>query len=318
MLKALASLRLTLAALAVLVGVSWWLYGQAEAGKDDWPLVAVLAILSLNLLAAIATNRTFRGQLPLLVFHLSLLSLVLLALASRLTYLTGTAEVTTGTPFAGLATQRAGTWHSGALNEVEFTNLGFSIRYLPGIKRDKTLNRIGLRDQGGLPREVEIGDQIPLVLQGYRFYTSGNKGFAGLFRWTPDEGSPEFGSINFPGYPLHADKQTSIWRLGSQEIQVSLNITEQLIDPSQKSEFRLPQRSRVILDAGWRVATLEPGQSMKLPGGEVTYLGLTTWMGYSVFYDWTIPWLLATCVLTVLALSWHFWRKFALRPWQPA
>jgi cytochrome c biogenesis protein len=39
-------------------------------------------------------------------------------------------------------------------------------------------------------------------------------------------------------------------------------------------------------------------------------------MGYSVFYDWTMPWLLAACTLAVLALGWHFWSKFSVRPWQ--
>jgi hypothetical protein len=29
-----------------------------------------------------------------------------------------------------------------------------------------------------------------------------------------------------------------------------------------------------------------------------------------------MPWLLAACTLAVLALGWHFWSKFSVRPWQ--
>jgi cytochrome c biogenesis protein len=38
-------------------------------------------------------------------------------------------------------------------------------------------------------------------------------------------------------------------------------------------------------------------------------------MGYLVFYDWTIPWMLSACVVAVLSMGWHFWRKFAAKPW---
>jgi cytochrome c biogenesis protein len=164
---------------------------------------------------------------------------------------------------------------------------------------------------------MEIGDQVPLVIRGYRFYTSSNKGFAALFRWEPNGGRAELGSINFPSYPANKDQQTSSWRLGSDELQIKLNIPEQLIDPETASSFRLPDRHHVTVDFSWRVAILQPGESVLIPAGRLVYVGLTTWMGYNVFYDWTMPWLLAACALAVLALGWHFWSKFAARPWQP-
>lgn len=318
MLKIFASLRVTLISLVVLIGVSWWSYG-APAGSEagvEWPLVATLAVLSLNLLAAIAVNRAFRAQLPLLIFHLALLALVILVLASRLTYLQGVTEVASGTAFTGLTSRQAGPFHSGAIDKVDFTSLGFTITYLPGLKRDKTLNRAQVRTEGGLTRAVEFGDQEPLVVNGYRFYTSGNKGFSAILRWVPEQGDEQVGTVNFPGYPLYAAKQTSVWRIGPQEIQLTLNLQELLIDTARKDEFRMPKRHSITADLGWRAVTLEPGQSFRLPAGELSYLGLTTWMGYSVFYDWTMPWLLAACTLAVLALGWHFWSKFSVRPWQ--
>jgi cytochrome c biogenesis protein len=58
-----------------------------------------------------------------------------------------------------------------------------------------------------------------------------------------------------------------------------------------------------------------PGERYVLPQGTLVYEGLTAWMGYAVFYDWTIPWLLAAAAAAVASLSVHFWRKFAARPW---
>ena len=60
---------------------------------------------------------------------------------------------------------------------------------------------------------------------------------------------------------------------------------------------------------------LHPGQSLDLAGGRLTYKELRTWMGYTVFYDWTLPWLFAAGLIAVLSLGWHYWRKFATRPW---
>jgi hypothetical protein len=42
---------------------------------------------------------------------------------------------------------------------------------------------------------------------------------------------------------------------------------------------------------------------------------LRTWMGYTVFYDWTIHWMLVVCMVAVGALGGYFWRKFAAKPW---
>ena len=42
---------------------------------------------------------------------------------------------------------------------------------------------------------------------------------------------------------------------------------------------------------------------------------LRGWMGYKVFYDWTMHWLLAAGTLAVASLGVHFWRKYAARPW---
>jgi hypothetical protein len=315
-LESLASTRLTLAAIVLLGLGSWIVSERPEESSFAAPLIVPLAILSANLVAAIVCNKGFRRSPGLLAFHLALLALVILGAVSRLTYLEGRAEVATGHGFSELTFRSQGPWHRDRIGEAAFTNHGFTISYLAGLRRDRTVNRVSWRDEWGIQRMADIGDQVPLVIHGYRFYTTSNKGFAAMFRWEPATGEAELGTVNFPSYPLHANKQNASWRLGGNDIQVTLNIGKTLIDSGKDDSFRMPESHTLTLDLGWRVATMSPGDTLVLPTGRIVYLGLTTWMGYSVIYDWTVPWLLAACGLAVLALAWHFWQKFAQRPWQ--
>ena len=73
-----ASLRLTLAALALLA-LDVLLTYRAEV-RASWPLAVPLALLSVNLVAAVLSNATFRRQGALLAFHLALIAIVLLIL----------------------------------------------------------------------------------------------------------------------------------------------------------------------------------------------------------------------------------------------
>ncbi|HEX5634181.1 MAG TPA: hypothetical protein VFX50_13170, partial [Gemmatimonadales bacterium] len=87
------------------------------------------------------------------------------------------------------------------------------------------------------------------------------------------------------------------------------------LDPAGEAWFRKPETHHVVLrleDARWE---LRPGDRVKLATGVLAYEGLSTWMGYSVFYDWTISWMLAAAVTAVLALAWHFARRFRREAW---
>lgn len=316
-LAGLASLRLTLVCLAWLLAAVAYIYDSGGKAEATLPLVPPLALLAVNLFAAIVTNATFRRQLPLLIFHLALLAIVVLAALGRMTYLRATTEVTTGGEYEGMHNVEAGPWHWGAKDKLHFENLGFSIDYKAGLQRDRTVNRVRWRDGRGIPHETEIGDQVPLVLEGYRFYTTSNKGFAALFEWRPATGEKRLGSVNFPGYPVNADNQSAKWEIDGHEIRTHLVFDEVLIDPEADGRFRLPTDHEVVVRVGSREARLRPGGTLFLASGGLVYVGLTSWMGYGIFYDWTIPWLLAACVLATGALGWHFWRKFAAKPWQP-
>jgi hypothetical protein len=318
-LERLASLRLTLALIialgaAIVLSYAHWLDGT-------WALAVPLALFALNLLAAIATRPPFRRQRALLLFHLGLIGIVLLLAAGRLTYLRGSVEVAEGAEFDGqLSTVEAGPWHWSRLDRVHFTNQGFSIAYAAGVKRDRTRNAVRYLDDAGVERNGEIGDQAPLVLAGYRFYTTPNKGYAPTFAWYPaGGGAPALGAVHLPSYPIHQYRQAREWQLPGTALKAwtMLQFDELILDPARPSEFRLPGRYKLVVRIGQLRRELQVGEAIELPEGKLVYDGLRTWMGYSVFYDWTIDALLAACLLSVGALGWHLWRKYAARPWNP-
>ncbi|MCK9283247.1 MAG: cytochrome c biogenesis protein ResB [Rhodocyclaceae bacterium] len=317
-IERLAALRVTLVALVLLALGAIVAYNAEGEGRATLPLVLPLSVLAMNLLAAVASNRAFRRQTALLVFHLALLAIVVLVALGRLTYLRGATEVVTGTEFSTLIHQDAGPWHWNRLDRVRFTNDGFAIRYQPGLQRERTVNRVRWIDEDGQRKIAEVGDIEPLVIGGYRFYTTHNKGFALMFRWQPQPGGEAaVGSVNLPAYPAREHEQAREWRLPGIDapIWTLLDFDEVLLDPESDAEFRLPQRHQVVVRIGDRRWTVAPGGRIALENGTLTYEELRTWMGYAVFYDWTIPWLLTACLVAVLALAWHFRSKYFAQPW---
>ena len=317
-MSALASLKLTAAALLALAAGVIWAY--VERPHSLPALVAPMALLALNLAAAIVVNPKFRRQLPLLVFHVALLILVLLAAAGRLTYLNGRVELAVGEVFTGeLLDAQAGPFHRNSLARAAFVNEGFEIDYAPKWKRTETRNLVRWRGPRGEETGI-IGDQTPLVLEGYRFYTTSNKGFAPVFVWQPLAGPAQRGSVHLPPYPVLQFAQAVQWTPpgASETVTVKLALDEELIDYERASRFRLPPSHDVEVVHGGKSQALRPGASVELAGGRLRYEGLTTWMGYVVYSDWTLPWLLAAATLAAAALGWHFWRRFAMRPWQEA
>ena len=319
LLGALGSLRLTLVILLGLAaGVLWTYHSEV---RTSWELVVPLVLFAVNLLAAIITRPAFRRQPGLLVFHLALIAVLLLVATGRLTYLKGHIGVATGSEtHGGLDEGERGPWHRDRLPESVFSNEGFGIEYAPGLQRGATYNLVSWEDADGQLREQVIGDQIPLVLNGYRFYTTFNKGFSPVFTWHPDGGgAPVTGAVNLPGYPLHDYEQALYWTPpgSEQEVWTLLEIEETVLDPDLPGHFRVPERHRVVLRWGDQRHELRPGDALQLQDGWLRYDGLTTWMGYRVYYDRTIPWLFAACFIGIGSLGWHYWRRFAQRPWRP-
>jgi len=315
--RRLASLKLTLSVFALLGAAV--IYSYSTAGSTGWLMAVPLLVGGLNLGAAVLTNPVFRRQTALLTFHLALLALVVLAAAGRLTYLKGQLELAEGEVFTGqLAQVETGPWHRLQLESAQFVNDGFSIRYEKGVRRAETRNAVRWLDEAGHEQRAVIGDNEPLVRQGYRFYTSFNKGFAPVFVWHPADGSaPRRGSIHLPAYPIHEYRQALDWTLPGTQVALwtMLQFDEVLLDPKQVSQFRLPERHTLVVRVGEMRQELAPGARLSLPQGVLVYERLSTWMGYTVFYDWTLPWLFVACVLAVASLARHFWNRCAAQPW---
>ena len=303
------SLRHTLAMVALLAAVvllrpAWW------------PLALVMGALALNLLAALVVHPALRRQLPLLVSHLALLALVVGVALGRLLALDGRFELTQGVPFDGsLLDREAGALHVPKLQRLSFRHDGFEIDYAPGRKRGATRNSVTWQGEDGQPRSAVIGDHRPLVLEGHRFYTSPNKGFAPLLRWEPEQGQPVLGAVHLPSFPAHELRQSREWALpDGRTVWVLLQTAQTLIDPQARTRFEMPREHHLVLRVGELRAELRPGQRLALPGGTLVYEELRTWMGYRVAYDPTLPWLLAAALVSALALALHYALKFRTQP----
>lgn len=318
-LGSLGSLRLTLWLLPLFAAaaVAW----HFIEGERNWLIALPLFLLALNLLAALIVNPAFHRQPGLLVFHLALLALVLLVAVGRLTHLTGQAEVTVGESFdSTTVTRQSGPWHGGQLEGVRFSLDHFTIDYSPNrgmAQRDETRAYVRWLDNRDQEQHGVVGDHHPLVLNGYRFYTTHNKGFAPFFVWQPNGGALQQGSIHLPAWPGHEHKQALDWTLPgtAHQLWTQLQFDEVILDPQRPSQFRIPRQHLLVVRVGEQRHELRPGQSIDFVDGRLTYRELRTWMGFKISYDWTLSWLFAAGLVAVGGLGWHYWRKFAERPW---
>ena len=316
MIKPLASLKLTLVGMLLLVAGVLASYRDPTASL--WWLVVPLLLLGANLLCAIVFSPRFRRQSGLLVFHVCLLVILLLAALGQLTSLTGRVEITEGQAFEPGLVQviEQGPWHPWErLDLVAFVQGPIVVDYRPQLVRGQTLSRVQVT-QGSAPHVTEFGDSTPLTLSGYRFYTTSNKGYSVVFTWHGTDGTAQTGTVHLPSYPLRDWDQRQSWTTP-----VGTPIEVGLVVPGRESDreaWRLDSRRAAgqltLAVDGQPKITLQPGQRLRLPGGELDYAGLRMWMGYELFYDPTLPWLVTAALLAVAALAWHFWEKLWSRP----
>lgn len=318
-IRKFASLKLTLVGMGLMVIASIAIYGD-PTGIPMWVIVAPLALLAINLSAAILTNQRINQQPGLLVFHVSLLSLVILAGVGRLTHMDAHLEIITGGKFSAdnLIEVTAGPLHQGALDSVVFRQGIYTVVYEAGMRRGLTHSYVQVQ-QGNQWIDKVVGDDRPLIINGYRFYTTFNKGFSPILTWTPEGGSPVTGTINMPSYPLFEYKQDNSWTPPNGEpIRFWLRLdTGMKEDDSWILDGRNASGVLVTKVDGER-KELTIGQSVKLPGGELRYEALSTWMGYRLFYDPTIQWMFFVAIAGVAGLVHYFWQKLNLVSWRDA
>jgi len=316
-LRRLASTRLTLLGM-VLLALGAGLSYNNPADVSVWVLAGPLLLLALNLFAAILTQPGINRRPGLLLFHIGLLSICVLAAIGRLTFFEGRVEIAQNSAFDVTAVNdvRQGLWHQGELGKIEFVQHGYTVEYRPGLVRGKTRSQVQVSDGHGDWESKVIGDDTPLVIDGYRFYTTFNKGFAAILTWTPNQGDAITGTLHMPSYPLFDYKQDNRWTPpgSSDEIKFWLHLNTGMTRDADWMLDVQNTEAMLVVNNGEERVELQPGQGLDLPGGYLRYEGLSAWMGYKIFYDPTLKWLFIAAMLTVLGLCLHYWDKFRHLP----
>lgn len=317
----LAAKPLTLAGFALLaasvLALQFNVVYDAAGGSASAAWVAVpLALLALNLSAAMVRWPSLRrGGLG--VFHLGLLLLMLLAAWGRLTHFNGRIEIADGAAFdAGqVVTVSRGPWSSPALEQLQWRQGPIQVAYGAGLKRGRTLSEVQLPAERGGTEVRLVGDDTPLVLEGYRFYTTHNKGYAPVLSWRAGDAVALTGSVHMPSYPLREWQQDNRWVTpDGRALALSLKVVDAL-DPEQPWALRAEQAHAVLtVRDGARQWALAPGDAVDLGGATLRYERLGLWMGYTVFRDPTLLPMLVVALAAVAGLAWHLWRRMAGQP----
>ena len=302
MLKLLASTKLAVyLVLWLLVGVIANAQVYAHWSWITPPLIA----LAINLIGALISTKKLRVEPFLLVFHISLLAIILIAGLNQLGAHKGHVEIVEGGEFLGiLDAEEAGPLLLSSLKELRFNLLAIEVNYQADGERNGTFARIQVTAPTNQQQEFVIGDHHPFIYQGYRFYTTHNKGFALLIQWQPN-GSDEYqlGAIHLPSYPANALKQKLTWQPegAKDELWMHLIIDQNPLEKGKAIRLRPPEDAKLVIRGNKRYEILA-GQSIDLPDGQLTYLGIHSWMGFKVQYDRLISWLLAAALTAVLSL----------------
>lgn len=304
-LRPLARIEITIA-LALGAGV------LALAGEQfGWrvgPMMAIPAFaLFVNLIAALATNRTLGAQPPLFAFHVALAALALALGADAMTSFSGNVEIANDGVFdPAVVNGEARPWHKTRLDRVAFRQKEFDIDYAPGMKRRETRSVVEI-EQDGAWRRFEVGDDEPLVIPPYRFYTTFNKGFAPLVTFSDAAGVVHSGAVHLPSYPLNEDRQANSFSPPGARgaITLWLDLNEPAYDVEAQWRFSIPQNAKLTVIAGGARRALNKGESVEVAGGRLSYDGLTAWMGYSITANPFAAYAAAAALGALAALVWH-------------
>jgi len=246
----------------------------------------------------------------LFAFHATLALIVCLLVADDLTSLRGRVEVTEGAAFDTAAAEiEASPLHPWSLDQVAFEQGGFEIRYLPGMKRRETLSSVRVPVKNDEWETVIVGDDTPLVVGKYRFYTTHNKGFAPILTYTSAGGRSVTGSVHMPSYPLNDYQQGNEWTPpGGAPVSLWLRIEQPVYDPDAVWTFKLPDDPVLVVIEGSIRRELRQGESLRLArGGEIRFEALTTWMGYTIASNLLSTWIMAVAIAAGLSLLAHVW-----------
>lgn len=313
LLRKLASLRLTLAGMILLAVLA---VAASRSAAVDADITAVpMAILVINLFAALLTNRSFRAQTGLLVFHVGLLLVFACIGLTVLLRFDGHVEVLQGTALdaSQVTTVEQGWWHANRLRDIELYQGDVRINYLPGLNRQDTHSTIEYRAATGELRRMTIGDTRTAKIHGYRVAATFNKGFALLLQWTDEDGRDSLGAVHMPSFPEFDWKQVTTWTTpAGQQVELELDFDEPVSSDAAAWAFgstSMPYTVKVSV-AGAASQDLRRGDPVRLEGGVVRAVDLRVWMAYRIEYLPFLPWMFVAAMLAILGLSAHFAMRF--------
>ena len=309
LLRSLASLKLTLAGIvALLCSVLLAYFSPAQSSGY---IIAPLVLLSINLLAAIVFNPRIRQNSGLLMFHICLLLIAVLTVLSQLTSMKGRVEILQGTAFdaASVTVTEQGAWHPlDRLRQVGFVQGDIAVDYVAGLRRGTT--RSQLLQANNEP--VVVGDNRAFISDGYRFYTTSNKGFAAVVNWHANGGQVMRGAIHFPSYPLYDWKQQNQWQSPTGDVLDFRLVIETALDRERAWTLNNADQGYIEVTLPDKtVRRLKPGETMALNGGSLEFEALRMWMGYQIFYDAFLAWFFAAALVGVAGLGWHYYLKLS-------
>jgi cytochrome c biogenesis protein len=163
-----------------------------------------------------------------------------------------------------------------------------------------------------------IGDNTPLIIQGYRIQPSRHFGYAPLFSWWPEQAvEPVRGTIHLPSVTMGPGASNQ-WTIPGTDIAAlaMLQLQNPIPDMEHPALFARGVAHTLLVTIRSESRALQPGDRWTLPEGALLYEGLETWMGYTIRYDPAMPWLLAAALLAIASLLAHFFVKFVKKPWQ--
>lgn len=317
----LGSTRLA-ALLIALLAILAFFQSRSSSFESHWFGVP-LALLSLNLFAAIVSNASFRRQPALLAFHVCLFAVAALAGMGTLTGFSGRVELVEGESLdvSRIEITDVGPLHRRRPASDAFVQGRISVDYLPNRVRQSTSSDVIVAPTEGGNSRLRIGDRRAFSVDGYRFSTTVNKGFAVLLHYVAADGNASIGSIHFPSYPEFDWKQLNTWTTQDGEV-----LEFELLLPGPATSANAWQLTsdgqaysiRITRDDGTTVQ-LRQGDSFVLGEDRLTVAGLRLWMGYRVDANPTLPWLFAAAFLAIVSLAAHFnfkyWRSTRCEPW---
>lgn len=309
----LASLRLAWAAMFALVVTIIVARFSADVGYV-W-ISLPLALMVVNLLAALATNVRLRREPALIVFHLALVALCLLAGLDALTRFHGRIELVEGQTLQAAEVQviERGIWHRPRLGEVVLKQESIEVEFAPGLIRQQTRSTVST-PEGRRETRVDLGEARALMLLGYRFATTSNKGHAMVLSWRDINGGVMQGAVHFPSYPAHEWRQQRTWHTPAGEA-ITLALKPHMRPPVDSSWVLRSRevRADATLSAHNVSRALVPGKWHELRGGALRLDEVRLWMGYRIDYQPLMQWMLVVSLVGIASLACYFYKRL----WRP-